>query len=60
MPSELYSVTSPTALAAAFAAKQEQQSSASSILQGSRAMSPMAFSATEKKIELYSGVRLSV
>jgi hypothetical protein len=57
MPSELYSVSSPTALAAAFAAKQEQQSSASNIMTGSTAMSPIAFSAAEKKIELYSGVR---
>jgi len=56
MPSGLY--TSPTALAAAFTAKQEQQSAASAVLSSpTTRMSPMAYSAAEKKIQLYSGVR---
>ena len=56
MPSGLY--TSPTALAAAFTAKQEQQSAASAVVSSSSTrMTPMAYSAAEKKIQLYSGVR---
>jgi len=62
LPSGLYA---PTATAAAFNARQEQQqqlhSSTGSMISGliaaKKSTSPMAHSPAEKKIELYSAVR---